>query len=444
MQSAASEISQILVIDPHANTKRVYRRVSARVVVPLLIAYIVAYLDRVNVGFAKLQMLRQLHFSEVVYGLGAGIFFIGYFLFGIPSNILLHRLGARRALAGMMVCWSFVSAGTALVTTPAAFYALRFLLGITEAGFFPGVIFYLTLWYPADRRAQVTALFMTGIAICGAVGSPLSGWIMQASDGYSGLAGWQWLLMLEALPAVSVGIYLWLHLTDSVKQARWLNETERALIAALQQTDLGGEPQPTFRGAFGNHRVVFYSVIYFCLMSGLYGVSFWLPSILAETGVHSPLQVGLLATIPYTVAAAGMISVGRSADGRVDRRWHVVIPAALGALGLMACGAFLQEIVLSMVALTVATFGILTAPPLFWSVATASFRGKAAATSIAIINSVGCLAGFMCPYLVGWIKDLTGSTHGGMNLVAGLVFLGAFLVGFSRTEASSACIPPAS
>jgi len=406
----------------------VYRRVSVRIIPPLLLAYIVAYLDRVNVGFAKLQMLDSLHFTETVYGLGAGVFFIGYFAFGLPSNLILHRFGARRWLSAMMLGWSVVSAATVLVSSPTAFYALRLLLGIAEAGFFPGVIFYLTLWYPTGRRAQVTATFMTAVAICGAIGSPLSGWIMQALDGYHGWAGWQWLFLIEAIPAALMGIYLLLRLTDEIGQAHWLNASEKSALAAQLKHGVGTEPVSSVWSVFRSSRVWMASLVYFCLLTGLYGIGFWLPTILVELGIHNPLQVGLLAALPYAVAVLGMVLVGRSADRHTDQRWHVAIPAALGAIGLVASVLLSHERALALAALAMAVFGILTGPPLFWGIASAHLRGPAAAAGIAMINSLGCLAGFASPYMVGLVKDLTGSTRLGMELIAGLVLLGALLV----------------
>jgi MFS family permease len=406
----------------------VYRKVSSRLVPPLLLAYIVAYLDRVNVGFAKLQMLKDLHFSETIYGLGAGIFFVGYFLFGVPSNLMLHRVGARAWIATLMIAWAFVSAATVFVTTPPAFYALRFLLGVAEAGFFPGVIFYFTQWYPASRRSKITALFMMGIAICGAFGSMLSGWIMQTFNGQGGWSGWQWLFVLEAVPAVLVGLYILVRLNDNLAGAVWLSADERGQLAGELAHDIITRPTGSFADALRDGRLWLACVIYFCAMTGLYGISFWLPTIVSELGFRSPLRIGLLTAIPYAVAGVGMVLVGRSADRTGERRWHVAIPAILGALGLAASAVLSAHAAAAMTALTLATFGILTTPPLFWSLPTAYLRGGAAAAGIAFINSFGCLAGFASPYIVGWIKDATGSTDSGMYVVAALVFAGAVLV----------------
>jgi D-galactonate transporter len=406
-----------------------YAKVSRNILPLLLLGYIAAYLDRVNVGFAKLQMLDDLGFSQTVYGLGAGIFFLGYFLFEVPSNILLHRLGARVWLARIMISWGVISAAMAFVTTPAAFNALLFLLGVAEAGFFPGVIFYFTQWYPADRRGRINAIFMTGIALCSVVGSLLSGWIMQSMAGIHSWAGWQWLFVLEALPAVLIGITMLLRLPDSIASARWLDTEEKAALSgALEQEGHAPRPAHTIGSAFRDGRVWLCCLIYFCAMTGLYGISFWLPTIISDMGVKSPLQIGVLTAIPYAFAAVGMVLVGRSADRTGERRWHVAIPAALGTIGLLASVCFAWQLIASMAALTLATFGILTAAPLFWSLPTTCLRGAAAATGIAIINSCGNLAGFVSPYVIGWIKDATASTALGMVYVAGFLLLGAVLV----------------
>lgn len=408
--------------------ERAYSKVSRRIVPLMLIGYIAAYLDRVNVGFAKLQMLEDLSFSQTVYGLGAGIFFIGYFLFEVPSNMLLHRFGARVWLARIMITWGVISAAMMFVTSTTAFYALRFLLGIAEAGFFPGVILYLTQWYPAARRGKVTAIFMTGIAICSVVGSLLSGWIMQTFDGMHGWAGWQWLFLLEALPAVFIGIYIFFRLTDNIAGAKWLTSEEKSLLSAELARDGAHKSAHSFGDAFRDGRVWFACLIYFCAMTGLYGISFWMPTIIADMGVQKPLEIGALTAIPYAFAAVGMVLVGRSADRRRERRWHVAVPAALGALGLVLSVLTADHPAVAMAALTLATFGILTAAPLFWSLPTAYLSGAAAAAGIAIINSCGNLAGFASPYIVGWIKDATGSTAAGMYYVAAFVFTGAVLV----------------
>ena len=404
-----------------------YNKVGWRLIPFLLICYVVAYLDRVNVGFAKLQMLQDLKFSETIYGLGAGIFFIGYFLFEVPSNVILHRVGARVWIARIMVTWGVISAGMMFVESATSFYVMRFLLGVAEAGFFPGIILYLTYWYPAARRARMTALFMSAIALSGVIGGPLSGWIMQSFAGVNGLKGWQWLFILEGLPSVLVGIVTFFYLDDSIKQAKWLTSEEKALLERNIVVENTSKQDLSIRAVFADPRVWLMSLIYFTFVMGLYGVSFWLPTIIKATGVKDALQIGFLTAIPYGSAVVAMILVSRSADRSRERRWHIAIPALLGAAGLVLSAVWGQNTVLAMTALTVATMGILTTLPLFWSLPTAFLAGAGAAAGIALINSLGNLAGFVSPFLVGWLKDLTQTTNTGMYMLAGSMVLGALL-----------------
>ena len=404
-----------------------YNKVGWRLIPFLLLCYVVAYLDRVNVGFAKLQMLQDLKFSETVYGLGAGIFFIGYFIFEVPSNVILHRVGARVWIARIMITWGLISAGMMFVESATSFYIMRFLLGVAEAGFFPGIILYLTYWYPAARRARMIALFMSAIALSGVIGGPLSGWIMQRFAGVNGLAGWQWLFILEGLPSVAVGIATFFYLDDRIDHAKWLTSDEKALLKRNIVIENNDKHELSVRAVFAEPRVWLMSLIYFTFVMGLYGVSFWLPTIIKGTGVKDALQIGLLTAIPYGSAVVAMILVSRSADRMRERRWHIAVPALLGAVGLVLSAVWGQNTVLAMAALTLATMGILTTLPLFWSLPTSFLAGAGAAAGIALINSVGNLAGFVSPFLVGWLKDMTQSTNAGMYMLAGSMVLGVFL-----------------
>ncbi len=404
-----------------------FSKVTWRLLPLLFLCYVASYLDRVNVGFAKLQMLQDLQFSETMYGLGAGIFFIGYFLFEIPSNIILHKVGARLWIARIMITWGLISGAMIFVTTPQMFYVMRFLLGVAEAGFFPGVILYLTYWFPSHRRGKITALFMTGIAISGVIGGPLSGWIMHSMPGVYGFAGWQWMFILEALPSLVLGVAVIFYLKDSIRDAHWLNEAEKRLLETQIQRDQEGKEQLSMKQLFANGKVWLGALIYFCFVMGLYGVSFWLPTIIKTTGVADPLNIGLLTAIPYGIAAIAMIMIGRSADQLRERRWHVALPAFLGCAGLLFSTAYDHNTLLAMASLTLAAVGILTSLPLFWSLPTAFLGGTAAAAGIALINSLGNLAGFVSPYLVGWLKDATQSTNSGMFVLAGSLLLGGLL-----------------
>jgi sugar phosphate permease len=405
--------------------ERLYSRVTRRIVPLMVLGYIAAYLDRVNVGFAKLQMLGDLKFSQTVYGFGAGIFFVGYFLFEVPSNMVLHRIGARRWLARIMISWGIISAAMMFVTTPMSFYVLRFLLGAAEAGFFPGVIYYLTQWYPAARRGKIVALFMTGVAICSFAGSLVSGAIMQVFDGMNGLAGWQWLFLIEALPALGVGVCFLLLLPDNFHTATWLQPDEKAVLAAQLAAESAGNPAGTFKSAVQDWRVWVSCLMYFSCAAGIYGLGFWLPTIVADMGVRTTVEIGMLTAIPYAVAGVGMVLVGRSSDRRRERRWHFAVSAATGGLGLVLSVQFASHAAVALAALTLATLGVLSAAPLFWNFPTAFLKGAAAAAGIAIINSIGNLAGFAIPFLMGWIKDATGSTANGMYVIAALLFAGA-------------------
>jgi MFS family permease len=404
-----------------------YRKVSWRLLPLLLICYLVAYLDRVNVGFAKLQMAQALNLSDAVYGLGAGIFFLGYFLFEIPSNLILHRVGARLWIARIMVSWGVISMLTMFVTTPAMFYAMRFLLGLAEAGFFPGIILYLTYWYPAHRRGRMTTWFMTAVALSGVVGGPVSGYILKSFDGVNGWQGWQWLFLLEGLPSVLAGVAVFFLLDDRIQNAAWLSTEEKQLLARnIEAEDIDKEDLP-LRTVVASGRVWLMSAIYLSFVMGLYGVSFWLPTIIKATGVKDAFMIGLLSAVPFAAAVVAMIVVARSADKLRERRWHVALPGLAGALGLVLSVGWAHNTALAMAALTLATAGIITSLPLFWSLPTAFLAGAGAAAGIAMVNSIGNLAGFLSPYAVGWLKQATGTNDSGMYMLAGFMVLGAAL-----------------
>ncbi len=407
----------------------VYRKVTWRLLPFLMLCYVAAYLDRVNIGFARLQMLDDLRFSETVYGLGAGIFFVGYFIFEVPSNLILHRVGARIWIGRIMISWGLVSALFMFTTTPLVFYALRFALGAAEAGFFPGIILYLTYWYPSERRARIMALFMTAIPIAGICGGPLSGWIMEAADGMNGWRGWQWLFLLEALPAIGLGAAAMVYLDNGIRRAKWLTEEEKVLLEDRLERDRAHlTAHPTLRAMFADRRLWRMCAIYFCCVMGQYGLTFWMPTLIQAAGVRGALQIGLLTAVPYTGAVGAMILFGRSADRRRERRWHTAIPMLIGAVGLTLSALAGTHTALAIVCLTVAAAGVMTCAPLFWSLPTALLGGTAAAAGIAAINSIGNLAGFVSPYVVGWLKDATQSTAAGMYAVSAALVAGALVV----------------
>lgn len=421
METTTSDSSQ------QAIEEALYRKVAWRLIPLLLACYVVAYLDRVNVGFAKLQMMDQLGFSDTIYGLGAGMFFIGYFLFEVPSNIILHKMGARVWIGRIMISWGLISAAMMFVTTPTMFYVMRFLLGVAEAGFFPGIILYLTYWYPADRRARITAMFMTGIAIAGVIGGPVSGIIMKYTNGIYGWQGWQWMFLLEGLPSVALGLVVIMMLDDRISEARWLTEEERALLANNIAKDEAHKEDESFLRIISSGKVWLCAAIYFSYVMGVYGVSFFLPTIIKSMGHTDVVEIGLISSIPYSVSVVVMLLIARSADRTGERRWHVAIPGMLGAVGLALSVILAKDGTLAIAALTLGLSGIMTTLPLFWSLPTAFLAGTGAAAGIALINSLGNLAGFVSPYAVGWLKDATGSTDAGVYLLAAAMVVGVLL-----------------
>ncbi|MFJ4290916.1 MFS transporter [Cupriavidus sp. NPDC089707] len=412
-----------------AHDNALYRKVAWRLLPFLMACYVAAFLDRVNVGFAKLQMLDQLKFSDTVYGLGAGIFFIGYFLFEVPSNVLMHRIGAKKTLARIMVLWACISACMALTRTPTQFYILRFLLGAAEAGFYPGIILYLTYWFPSHRRGQVIAVFMTAVPVAGILGGPLSGWIMESMHEHYGFAGWQWMFLLEAIPSVVLGIAVLWYLDDSIAEARWLSAAEKHRLAHNIAAEKASKTQHvSLLKLFRDRRVIHMALICYCTVSSLSGLAFWIPSVIRSTGVVSLLDVGLLTAIPNAFAVVSMILVCRHSDKTRERRWHMVIPFLVGGAGLALSTMFSHNPAFAVAMLSVAAAGCMVCSPLFWSLPTAFLDGRSAAAGIAAINSFAGLAAFASPYAIGWIKDLTGSTDWGMYFLASFTVIGALLV----------------
>jgi MFS family permease len=408
----------------------VYRKVTWRLVPFLMICYVTAFLDRVNVGYAKLQMLDDLKFSNTVFGLGAGMFFIGYFLFEVPSNIALHKVGARLWIARIMVTWGIISACSIFVTTPMWFYMQRFLLGVAEAGFFPGIILYLTYWYPANRRAKIIAIFMIAIPISGFIGAPISGGIMQFFAGVQGLPGWKWMFIIEALPALVVGIWTMLYLDRGIRDAKWLKEEEKEVLERnIAEEASRKKEHPSLTALFTDSRIWLMSWIYFASVMGNLGLIFWMPTIVKALGIKSLFNVGLITAIPYAIAIVTMVVVGGNSDRTRERRWHTAGSMFVGGAGLIASViAGNSHPVLAIIALSFAAGGIMTASPIFWSLPTAFLAGTAAAAGIAAINSVGNLSGFFGPFIIGWLKDLTNSTASGMYMLAVVQIAGGLTV----------------
>ncbi|KFC04467.1 nitrate/nitrite transporter [Trabulsiella guamensis ATCC 49490] len=414
---------------------QVYRKVTRRLIPFLILCYFFAYLDRVNVGFAKLHMQDALNFSETVYGLGAGIFFIGYFLFELPSNLLMQRFGPRFWIARIMVTWAVLSAGMMFVTTPTQFYVLRFLLGVAEAGFFPGIVFYLTLWFPSWRSARTLGLFILVTPLSTIIGSPLSGLILKLFEDVSGLHNWQWLFLVEAVPSFLLAFVVLRYLDNDVKSAKWLSNDEKQLILNDLEKDAGnreqashGKVDSSLKAMFSNGYVWLLALVFFSFNIGYYGINFWLPSIIKSSGVSDDLLIGLLAALPYVFGAAFMVWNSRHSDVRQERRWHIAIPAVIGCVGLTLSAYCSGSTFWMMAWICVAMSGTLALIPTYISLPGAMLSGTAAAAGIALVNSVGNLAGFFGPTVLGWLKDTTGSTDIGLYILAGFLLLCAPLI----------------
>ena len=424
---------------------RTLGRVTKRLVPFLILCYFIAYLDRVNVGFAALQMNKDLGFSSSAFGFGAGIFFIAYFFFEVPSNLLLEKFGARRWIARIMFTWGILAGAMAFIpqisrltglSAAHVFYTLRVLLGIAEAGFFPGIIFFLTLWFPATYRARVVGSFMVAIPLSTVIGAPISGALLNL-DKLASLAGWQWVYLIEALPALFLSFVVLFYLTDKPADATWLAPEERDWLVARQaQERAQREAVRAFsvREALFNPRVLAVALIYFGANATNYGLSFFLPQIVKGFGLGN-VQTGLVTSLPYIVGAFSMILWGRRSDRMLERKWHVAIPLLVAAGGIAASTA-LDDPVLKMIALSIAGFGIFGCLPVIWTLPAAFLSGAAAAGGIAAVNSLGNLAGFFGPYAMGWIKDSTGSFAAGLLCLSGAGLVGVAAVLLLRHDSA--------
>ena len=409
---------------------KTYHKADVRLLPFLFLCYILAYLDRVNVGFAKLQMLKDLSMSDAAFATGAGIFFIGYFFFEVPSNVLLKKFGARMWIARIMISWGVISACMIFVRGEWSFYAMRFLLGLAEAGFFPGVIFYLTLWYPSKLRSSRTAWFVAAIAVSGVIGNPVSGWIMDKLSGVMNLAGWQWLFISEGLPSFLVGFWVIFYLDSSVEEAKWLTREEKALLASNLAAEDQHKTEHKLIDAFTSGKVWVLCAIYFTLMIGLYGIAFWLPTIVKAFGIKGYFGVGLITAIPYGVAVVGMILLSQHSDKTGERRLHYVANVTAGALGLILSGVFASQPVLAIIFLSIGTLGVIGSMPLFWPLPSAFLAGTAAAAGIGIVNSVGNLGGYFGPNIPIWAKHVSSDPSAALYIIAAILLIGALLTYF--------------
>lgn len=372
----------------------------------LIVCYFAAYLDRVNVGFAALTMNADLGLGPEAFGFTAGIFFIGYCLFEVPSNVLLNYFGARIWIARIMITWGLISASMAFVTSVTGLSIARFLLGVAEAGFFPGIIFYLTFWVPAAERARIVTIFMAAVPVSNVIGAPLSGWILDAFANVGGLKGWQWLFLIESLPSIVLGVAAFWVLPDRPRDAPWLTETEQTALdrqIAAEMASRESIAKFSLVEALTHPRVLALSLVYFGIVTGMYGLTFWLPQIIKGFGL-SNTATGLVGAFPYLVSAIVMILWGRRSDARRERVWHIALPAFAGGLALIV-GTAVTSLEPAMVLMTIAAAGLFTALPVFWTLPTALLTGIAAAGGIALINAIGNIGGFLGPYLVGWLQS---------------------------------------
>jgi len=391
-----------------------YGKVTARLLTLFFICFFAAYLDRVNIGLAKLQMLDALGFSDRVYGLGAGLFFVGYIAFEIPSNLILEKVGAKVWIARVMITWGVLSGATMLVKTPLQFYIVRFLLGAAEAGFVPGVLLYLSQWFPYERRARIVALFMIGIPISSLVGNPLSGWLMNAMDDVRGIGGWQWLFLLESLPSVALGLLVLLWLPNSIGRTSWLTTDEKRILLANLDSHPHVEKISSLRHVFVEKRLWILGLIDACIMIGVYATSFWLPSILHDTGVHDPFLIGLWMVLPNAAAVFSMLWCGRSSDRSRERRWHMAIPCLVAGCGLFVTALTPHTTLTTVVLFSLINAGAAATIPVIWTLPPTFLKGTGAAAGIAMITSLANLGGFIGTYLLGWVKDEFNSQRVGL------------------------------
>lgn len=414
------------------------RKLAWRLIPFLGLLFLVAFLDRVNISFAALTMNRDLHMSDSAYGFAAGIFFLGYLLFEIPSNVLLERVGARLWIARIAVTWGALAAAMALVQGPLSLCILRFALGVAEAGFFPGIIFYLTLWFPSAYRARITGAFLLALPLCNVLGAPLSTALLGVQ--FAGLKGWQWLFILEGVPSMLLGLAVLWYLKDGPDDAPWLAPAEKNWLKQTLAAEHGTADTHALglREALTHPRVWLLGLVYFGVVAGLYGIGFWLPQIVKEFGGLTNLEVGLLSAIPYLVAMAAMVVWGRHSDAAGEHHWHVALPAFAGAVGLAASGWMSASPVAALAALSLGAVGALAAIGPFWALPTGMLRGVAAAGGIALVNSIGSAGAFFGAWVTGVLKQATGSHTAGLCVLSALAAMSGMLVLALRVPAAAA------
>jgi sugar phosphate permease len=409
---------------------RMYQKISWRLLPFLLLCYFFAYLDRINIGFAKLQMQQDLGFSDAIYGMAAGIFFLGYVIFEIPTNLYFNKLGARKTFMRIMVLWGLTSMSMLFVTTPTLFYLLRFLLGVFEAGFAPGLIFYLTYWYSGARMARVMAIVMLAAPLGGMLGAPLSTHIMTHMHQIYQLAGWQWLFLLEGLPTVLLGIIAYFYLVDRPQDAQWLSPDEKRLLQEEIQHHQAKETHQGFKSVLKDPWIYFMALGYFSMISGIYAVGFWLPSLLKSSGIESLTTIGWLVALPYLLSAIMMNIFARRSDREQERKWHSILPTLFAGVCLLI-SVLSGNFVLSFIAICFATGFMFVAYTIFWSIPSQYLTGSAAAGGIALINSIGLMGGFVSPNIMAFAQSSTQSLVAGWISIAALLALGSLLLWYA-------------
>ncbi|TLP65495.1 MULTISPECIES: MFS transporter [Pseudomonas] len=412
----------------------IHRTVTWRLMPLLLVCYLFAHLDRINIGFAKTQMSQDLHLSDTVYGLGAGLFFIAYALFGVPSNLMLERLGPRRWIASLMVVWGTLSSAMLLIDSSSAFYLLRFALGAAEAGFFPGILVYLNRWYPAGRRAQVTALFAIAVPLAGVIGGPLSGAILTFLHDSAGLRGWQWMFLLEGAPVVLLGLVVLAALPERFEQVQWLDDRQKAALRAQFGQEEQRKSVTSLGGIVRSPAIWLLVAVYCAVMLAVNTLAFWMPSLIHGAGIGSDASVGLLSALPYLAGCVFMLACGRSSDRHRERRWHLCIPLLMAATGIAVAGIAPQQPWPVLAGLVLAGMGASTALPMFWQLPPAFLNDRTQAAGIALISSLGSVASFAAPYFIGWVRDTTQSASLALFALAVFITLGGLLV--LRTRAA--------
>jgi MFS family permease len=408
---------------------RVYRKITWRLVPFLFVCYTIAFLDRINLGIAQLEMKHDIGLGDLVYGFGASMFFVGYILMEIPSNLMLGWVGARKTFFRIMLLWGLAAAATAFVTRPIHLYIVRFLLGFFEAGLYPGIIYFFTLWYPLDRRARVIGVFTCSVGIAGLLGGPLSGGLMTLFAGSGGLHGWQWMFLLEGLPACLMAFVTLFFLDDGPQHAKWLSQTEQQFVVSEVEDSNATDShrEHTIGRVLTDWRLYLVGLIGFGHICGLYAIGFWMPTIIKENGVTNPFQVGLISAIPYFWSWIALMVTGWTSDKTGERYWHCVLLNLANGVGLAGIGLFSNNLWLAVASCSVAMCGLLASAPVGWAINTDYMRGRGSAGGIALLNTISLTGGIVSPSMIGWTKTVTGNVSSGLYLMAAIGVLGAFI-----------------